>query len=183
MIFARSRRSMFLFAAAGLAVALAFGATAVVSLIDGRPIPVQLILTLVSIAGLGITGWAGARIRRWPIGRLAFFRDRLVVVQGRTELRAQWDRIEVATLTAPQDWTSGRWPELNLTDRLTVQLRNERPLQFQPAAFGLEPVGCRDLILRLRDNPGLRDRLPEFDSALDLAIRPVVSGELIKPRI
>jgi hypothetical protein len=117
------------------------------------------------------------------VGRLGFFRDRLVVVQGRTELGAQWDRIDVVTLCVPQDWSSGRWPELSVTDRLTVRLRDERPLEFRPAAFGLEPSGCRDLILRLRDNPDLRRKLPEFDSALDLATRPVVTGQLINPRI
>jgi hypothetical protein len=39
------------------------------------------------------------------------------------------------------------------------------------------------LILRLRDDSKLRARLPEFDSARDLAISPVVAGELIEPRL
>ncbi len=64
---------------------------------------------------------------------------------------------------------------------LTIRLRNEQPFGFKPAHFGLEPAACRDLILRLRDDAGLRSRLPEFDSARDLAISPIVSGELIKP--
>ena len=57
------------------------------------------------------------------------------------------------------------------------------PLSFKPALFGLAPAACRDLILRLRDDDRLRARLPEFDSARDLTISPIVSGELIEPRI
>jgi hypothetical protein len=37
--------------------------------------------------------------------------------------------------------------------------------------------------LRLRDDDRLRSRLPEFDSARDLTVSPIVSGELIKPRL
>jgi hypothetical protein len=44
-------------------------------------------------------------------------------------------------------------------------------------------MACRDLILKLRDDPKLRVRLPEFDSLRDLAISPVVAGELIEPRL
>jgi hypothetical protein len=44
-------------------------------------------------------------------------------------------------------------------------------------------VACRDLILRLRDDAKMRARLPEFDSALDLSERPVVTGELITPHL
>jgi hypothetical protein len=39
------------------------------------------------------------------------------------------------------------------------------------------------MILRLRDDAKLRARLPEFDSARDLAATPVVAGELIEPRL
>jgi hypothetical protein len=72
---------------------------------------------------------------------------------------------------------------VRVTDRLTIQLRNEQPLVLKPAAFGLQPSACRDLIVRLRDEPKLRARLPEFDSVRDLAISPVVAGELIEPRL
>ena len=54
---------------------------------------------------------------------------------------------------------------------------------FKPAQFGLHPVACRDLILRLRDDSRLRGRLPEFDSVRDLAVSEVMSGELIEPRL
>ena len=56
-------------------------------------------------------------------------------------------------------------------------------LILRPADFGLEPAGCRDLVLTLRDDRALRGRLPEFDSALDLSERPVVTGELITPHL
>jgi hypothetical protein len=78
---------------------------------------------------------------------------------------------------------SGSWPNVRLTDRITIHFQNEPPLGFKPAQFGLEPAACRDLILRLRDDVKLRGRLPAFDSARDLAVSPVVAGELIEPRL
>jgi hypothetical protein len=183
LIFARSRRSTLLLAAAGFTATAGLGSAAFVMAAARRPPLLVGALMLAAAAATAAAIWHLIRLRRWPVGRLGFFRDRLVVVQGKTELRAPWDGIEVATLCVPQDWSSGRWPELSVTDRLTVRLRDERPLEFRPAAFGLEPVGCRDLILRLRDNPDLRRKLPEFDSALDLATRPVVTGQLINPGI
>jgi hypothetical protein len=86
--------------------------------------------------------------------------------------------MESVTLTEPNSW-----PQIRVTDRLTIQLKNAPALAFRPALFGLEPLACRDLVLRLRDDPELRARLPEFDSLRDLAISPVVAGELIEPRL
>jgi hypothetical protein len=86
--------------------------------------------------------------------------------------------MESVTLSDPDSW-----PKVRMTDRLTLRFRNETPLSFKPARFGLEPAACRDLILRLRDDTRLRSRLPEFDSARDLTISPIVAGELIKPRL
>jgi hypothetical protein len=183
LIFARSRRPAYILAGVGIAVGLAFALAALLDELRGGEVALVLGLAAAAAAGLVAAVCVLIRVSHRPAGRVGFFRDRLVLLQGRTELRAQWDKVEVATLTVPQDWSSGRWPELSITDHLTVRLRNERPLEFRPAAFGLEPAGCRDLILRLRDQPELRERLPEFDSVLDLATRPVVSGELIKPRI
>lgn len=91
-------------------------------------------------------------------------------------MRALWANMEAVTLAAPYSW-----PDLRITDRLTIRLRNEQPLTFKPALFGLQPAACRDLILKLRDDPALRAKLPEFDSLRDLAISPVVAGELIEP--
>jgi hypothetical protein len=85
--------------------------------------------------------------------------------------------METVTLAAPMSW-----PEVRLTDRLTINLKDEAPLIFKPAEFGLAPTACRDLVLRLREDAKLRSRLPEFDSARDLAVSPVVAGELSEPR-
>jgi hypothetical protein len=101
-----------------------------------------------------------------------------MIIQGRHEIRAVWTRMETVTLADPRSW-----PNLRLTDRLTIQFRNEPPVGFKPAQFGLQPVACRDLILRLRDDANLRGRLPEFDSARDLAVTDVMAGELIEPRL
>ena len=129
-------------------------------------------------AGATLSVWAAARLRAWPPGKLGFFRDRLLVIESKHEMGAIWSRMESVTLSDPNSW-----PHVRLTDRLTIQLRNEPPVAFKPALFGLEPAACRDLILRLRDDPKLRARLPEFDSLRDLAISPIVAGELIEPRL
>ncbi len=183
VIFARTRRSSYLLATSGLAVALTFGVVAGIVLWTQGLDPAAGALIAGVAIGLGLAGWAGWQLRSWPPCRLGFFRDRMVVVQGRTEQHALWDRIETASLAMPVDWGSGRWPEIELSDRLTVQLRRSKPIVLRPADFGLEPAGCRDLVLTLRDDRGLRGRLPEFDSALDLSERPVVTGELITPHL
>ncbi len=137
-----------------------------------------LALAAGSLGGATLAAWAGWRLRTWPSGRLGFFRDRLVMIQGKHEMRAVWSAVETVTLSEP-----GSWPHVRLTDRLTISFKNEPPLAFKPAHFGLDPPGCRDLIIRLRDDSRHRARLPEFDSARDLAVSPVVAGELIKPRL
>jgi len=131
-----------------------------------------------ALGALAIAIHAAMQLRAWPSGKLCLFRDRMLVIQGRHEMRALWDLMESVTLSDPNSW-----PNVRVTDRLTIQLRNEPPLEFKPALFGLEPAACRDLILRLRDDIRLRSRLPEFDSARDLTISPVVAGDLIKPRL
>jgi hypothetical protein len=133
-------------------------------------------LALGSIGGAVFAGHSAFQLLSWPPARLCLFRDRLLVIDGRREMRAVWTAIGAVTLSEPNSW-----PHVRITDRLTIQLRNESPLRIKPAAFGLEPGACRDLIVRLRDEPKLRARLPEFDSIRDLAISPVVAGELTKP--
>ncbi|MDQ6878161.1 MAG: hypothetical protein M3082_10795 [Candidatus Dormibacteraeota bacterium] len=190
MIYVRSRRSLVTLAGSGLAFAILFGllAAGATRLPGGWVAAVAL--GAGAVGGAVVAGAAGLRLRSWPLGRLGFFRDRMVVIQGRHEMRAVWARMETVTLSDP-----GAWPNVRLTDRLTIHFRNEPPLGFKPAQFGLEPSACRDLILRLRDDVKLRARLPEFDSARDLAIsarerglvgpdgRRVVAGELIEPRL
>jgi len=137
-------------------------------------------VALAAGAGVGaaLSVWALLRLRAWPPGKLGFFRDRLLVIESKHEMGAIWGRMESVTLSDPNSW-----PHVRITDRLTIQLKNEPPVTFKPALFGVEPAACRDLILQLRDDPKLRARLPEFDSLRDLAISPVVAGELIEPRL
>ena len=178
MIYVRSRRSIVTLGTSGIALALLFAVLAA----GAMDLPGGWVAAIALAAGaLGaalIAASAGLQLRSWPLGRLAFFRDRIVVIQGRHEMRALWARMETVTLSDP-----GSWPNVRLTDRITIHFQNEPPLGFKPAQFGLEPAACRDLILRLRDDAKLRGRLPEFDSARDLAVSPVVAGELIEPRL
>ena len=181
MVFARSNRSTVRFAAAALAVALCLALACLAVLLEGYALAAFLIGLLVVVALATVTRTV-LRLRRWPRSRLGFFRDRLVLVQGRMELQARWERLETATLADQGDWAVARWPEITLTDRLTVRLRPARRFSFRPATFGLEPAACRDLMLRLRDEPRLRERLPDFD-ARDLASIPLRTGELVRPEL
>lgn len=176
MIYVRSRRPIVTLAicAAGCTLALAglaYGAFQVPGgLVAGAALGAG------AVAALAVTAWAALGLRAWPSGRLGLFRDRLLVLHDRHEMRALWDRMDTVTLA-----DQAAWPSIKLTDRLTINLRYEPPIRFKPADFGLEAGSCRDLILRLRDDLELRSRLPEFDSARDLAAAPVVAGEMSDP--
>lgn len=178
MIYVRSRRPIVTLAASGLAFGILFALLAVgaVRLPDGWV--ASIALAAGAIAGVLVAVSAAVKLRAWPLGRLGLFRDRIVIIQGRHEIRAVWSRMETVTLADP-----GSWPNVRLTDRLTIRFQNEPSVGFRPAHFGLQPVACRDLILRLRDDAKLRARLPEFDSVRDLAGSEVMAGELIEPRL
>ena len=176
MIYARSRRPIMTFAACSLTSTVAFGALAYGAIQLSGALLVALALATGSIVGLLTLIWAGLQLRSWPWGRLGLFRDRLLVVQQRHEMRALWDQMETITLA-----DEAAWPNIRMTDRLTLHLRHEPALRFKPADFGLEASSCRDLIMRLRDDLELRSRLPEFDSARDLTAAPVVAGEMSDP--
>jgi hypothetical protein len=178
LIYVRSRRSIVTLGAAGLACALVFATLAALAMGLPEGFTPGLALASGSLGGLALAAWAGWRLKSWPSGKLAFFRDRLVAIVGKHETSAAWAAMETVTLSAPDSW-----PHVRLTDRLTINFKQDPPLAFKPAQFGLSPTACRDLILRLRDDSRLRARLPEFDSARDLAVSPVVAGELIEPRI
>lgn len=178
MIFVRSRRSIVTLGSLSLLCAIAFGLLAAVAARLPAGWVAGVALGAGSVGAWAVTFWAAIQLQAWPSGKLALFRDRMVVIQGRHEMRALWDVIESVTLSDPKSW-----PKVRVTDRLTIRFRNEPPVSFKPAAFGLEPTACRDLILRLRDDSRLRARLPEFDSARDLAVSPIVAGDLIKPRL
>lgn len=163
--------------AAGLASVCAAAATALGLLrVAGTWIAIPAGL---AAGGLAVAAWLAWRSREWSGSRLCLFRDRLLVVQGRRVSTVLWDRIETATLAAGG---ALRWAtaggDVKLGRVLTLVLPGRRTLALRPQEFGLEPGACRDLILRYRDDPVARVRLPEFDSALDLRGRPVPAGEL-----
>jgi hypothetical protein len=176
VIYVRSRRSVVTLGASSLFCALIFGALAIVATRLPEGWVAGVALGAGAVGAWALATWAAIQLHAWPASRLGFFRDRMVVVQGRHEMRALWDNMESVTLSDPDTW-----PRVRVTDRLTIGLRNEPSIAFKPAGFGLEPAACRDLILRLRDDAALRSRLPEFDSVRDLTVSPIVSGELIKP--
>ena len=178
MIYVRSRRPIVTLGASGLGFAGLFAllAAGAARLPDGWL--ASIALAAGSVTALAVAISAAIKLRSWPSGRLGLFRDRMVIIQGRHEIRALWNRMEAVTLADP-----GSWPNVRLTDRLTIQFRNEPAVGFRPAQFGLQPVACRDLIVRLRDDAKLRARLPEFDSVRDLAGSEVMAGELIEPRL
>jgi len=180
VIYVRSRKSIVTLGASSVLCAVAFGVLTVVAvrLPEAEGWVAGVALGAGALGASAVAIWAAVQLQAWPASRLGFFRDRIVVVHGRHEMRALWDVMESITLTEPDSW-----PRVRVTDRLTIGLRNEPQIAFKPAHFGLEPAACRDLILRLRDDAGLRSRLPEFDSARDLTISPIVAGELIKPRL
>jgi hypothetical protein len=163
MIFARSNRSIWMLTIAALLAALPLTGGTVILVLGGR-IWDALALGLLAVVAVAVVVRLAIRLRRWPAGRLAVFRDRLVLVSGRLELQAAWT-------------------EIRLTERLNVRLRSGRSFSFRPKTFGLEPVACRDLFLTLRDDSRTRDRLPVFDSVLDMTVGPLHTGELIRPQL
>ncbi|MHB8612485.1 MAG: hypothetical protein ACYDAL_08660 [Candidatus Dormibacteraceae bacterium] len=175
MIYVRSRRSTVTLGAAGLVCAIVFGSLAALAF-GAQVWAAGIPLAFGSLGGATLAALAAWKLATWPPGKLGIFRDRVVVIQGRHEMRALWSAMETVTLAVP-----GSWPSMRLTDRLTISLKNETPLAFEPAQFGLDPPVCRDLMIRLRDDSRLRGRLPEFDSVRDLAASPVVAGELTEP--
>ncbi len=179
MVFARSKRSTVRFGAAALVVALALAVASAAALLRGYGLA-ALVVGMVTVVALAALARTALHLRRWPRSRLGFFRDRLALVQGRTELQVRWERLETVTLADQGDWAASRWPEVTLTDRLTIRLRPNRRISFRPATFGVEPAACRDLLLQLRDDVALRSRLPEFH-ADDLDSMPLHAGELVRP--
>jgi hypothetical protein len=181
LVFVRSRRPTVVLAGVTALVTALFGAATAWAALRVS-LAAAVLLLVPATFGVGFVIRATLRLRRWPAARMGFFRDRLVVLHRRTELRAGWDDIDLVTLAEPNEWTAAQWPEVRLTERLTIHLRGDRPFSVRPKSFGLDPVACRDLVLRLRDDEAARERLPEFDSILDLARRPIAAGELMKPR-
>jgi hypothetical protein len=163
--------------AAGLASACAVAAVTLALLRAGGDwvaLPAGL-----AAGGLAVAAWLAWRSRAWSGSKLCLFRDRLLILQGRRVSPVLWDRIETATLArgGTARWAMGA-ANVKLGPELTLILAGRRTLALRPREFGLEPGACRDLILRHRDDQGLRAQLPEFDSVLDLKGRPAQAGEL-----
>jgi hypothetical protein len=177
LVFARSRRPTYVFAAFALALAAALLGAGAWFVRHGSGWAALIAAMLAGVA-LAVLTRMIRRLRHWPPSRLGLFADRLVMVQGPVEMQAPWELVEWATLASAQDAEIPGWSELRLTDRLRVGLRQGRTFSLRPAVFGLEAEACRDLVLRLRDDPSLRARLPEFDSMLDLENRPPHTGGL-----
>lgn len=177
MIYVRSRRPIVTIGASALACAIAFTLLAVGALQLPAGWVAAVALGAGALGAAGVAVWAGLRLHEWPAGKLALFRDRLLVIHKRHEMRALWELMDSVTLADP-----GSWPQIRMTDHLTISFRNEPPIRFKPALFGLEATACRDLILKLRDDAPLREKLPEFDSVRDLVASPVVAGERFEPR-
>ena len=182
MVFARSRRPTYFLAAVSLALAVGLLAVAGWALALGSGGAAVVAAMLAGVA-LAVMTRMIRRFRHWPPSRLGLFADRLVLIQGRVEMQAPWELVETATLAPFTEGPPTSWPELRLTDRLTLRLGEGRSISLRPAVFGLEPVACRDLVLRLRDDPSLRSRLPEFDSMLDLVARPPQIGGPTRPQL
>lgn len=177
MIYVRSRRPLLTVGVVAVAFALGFGLLGILATELPSGWLAAAALWAGCLAGSAVAAWSGWNLRSWPKGKLAFFRDRLVVLKGRSEMGALWEQMESVTLA-----DGSGWPEIKITDCVTILLRRNVPIRFKPAEFGLDPEGCRDLIFRLRDEPELRERLPVFDSDRDLAATPLVAGETADPK-
>ncbi len=142
---------------------------------------------LVAATGALLAAASAARAARRLVGpprdRLGVFRDRLVIVNGRTEVQVPWREMVGATLADQTDRGRLDWPVIRLTDRLSVRLRSGGGFSFRPRTYGLEPVACLDLLLRLRDEPDRGLGLPAFDSVRDLSAPPVYRGRGVGGRL
>src|SRR5260370_15158884 len=155
LIYVRSRRSIVTLGVAGLAWAVVFGALAfgAFNLPEGAVAGVAL--SAGAIGGAAVAVWAALKLRAWPPAKLGFFRDRLLVIQRRHEMRAVWTALKAVHPSRPAPR-----PRIRLTHRLTIQLRNEPALRFQPALSRLEPSPFRELVPSLPEAPELPDRMP-----------------------
>lgn len=181
MVFARSQRPTRALLLVALAAFLALGGATAWQLLAWRGWDALFLSMLAIVAGAFAVRFY-LRLRRGPMSRLGIFSDRLVLVGGRMELQVPWEQVAGASLADRTEWGGG-WPELRITDRLTVQRTEGGFFSFHPRAYGLEPEACRDLFLKLRDDAQARARLPEFDSLRDLAVPPAEIGDKSVPQL
>jgi hypothetical protein len=182
LIFARSRQRTAFLAVATLGAAFLLMGLAG-RLVAGKEPAAGVLAAMLAVVALAAGVRQARRLRWWPRSRLGFFRDQLVLVHRNREVQAPWSELEVVSLANQGEWAAVRWPEIQLTDRLTIRLRRRGRLSFRPASVGLDPSACLDFVLRLRDEPALRERLPVFDSRIRFSAYPVRFGELIHPEL
>jgi hypothetical protein len=177
VIYARSRRGQVVMTAAGLILG---GALA--GLAGNLAAERRLASSLVAALAIGVAGLGLFRLRqlvRWPANHAGFFRDRFVLVQGHHEVQARWTEMEVISLADSRPSPGLEWLAVRLTDRLTIHLQGGASFTFRPSGIGLPAPVCRDLMLRLRDQPVLRAKLPLFGTAFPN--RNLNGDELIRP--
>jgi hypothetical protein len=183
LVFARSRRTSLALTAFGTGLTAAFGVATVVA--ARRAPEAAFVLLSAAVFGLVLAVASVPGLIATACDRLGLFRDRLVVISGRTELHARWEDLESATLTVPlSPMVTSR---LVAGDGLMLIFRRgggqARRVLIRPRGFGMDLERCRDLVLSLRDDAAARSRLPEFDSVLDLIPGPRTSRDLSAPRI
>src|ERR1700681_484197 len=109
MIYVRSRRPIVTLGASALAFALLFALLAAGAARLAGGWVASVALAAGAIAAAAVAGSAAVRLRSWPLGRLGLFRDRIVIIQGKHEIRAVWNGMETVTLADP-----GSWPNVRL---------------------------------------------------------------------
>src|SRR5207245_9979763 len=116
LIYVRSHRSTVAILVAGLTWAVVFGLLTVAASRVPEGGVAGVALALGAVGGAAVAVWAAGKLLTWPPARLCLFRDRLLVIEGRHEMRAVWSAMEAVTLSEPPSW-----PHVRLTDRQTVQ--------------------------------------------------------------
>ena len=134
----RSRRSILILGAAGLACGVAFGVMGAVAFAIPSATLAGIPLAAGAAGGAAMAVWAGIQLKRWPLRKLALFRNHLVVIQGKHEVRAIWSLMETVTLAE-----TDAWPDFRITDHLTIHSRNEAPIRFRPAVSGWSATASR----------------------------------------
>ncbi|TMF29972.1 MAG: hypothetical protein E6I29_07455 [Chloroflexi bacterium] len=86
MIYVRSRRSIVTLGVAGVAWVVVFGALTVAAFAIGGAAVAGLAFAAGAAGGAGVVIWCLVQLFNWPPARLALFRDRLLVIQGRQEM-------------------------------------------------------------------------------------------------
>src|SRR5207253_1443158 len=85
-----ARRASVTLGVAGMVWVAAFGALTVGAFALSGAAVAGVAFAAGAAGGAAVVIWCGTRLLYWPPARLALFRDRLLVIQGRHEMRAVW---------------------------------------------------------------------------------------------